>query len=180
MQKLGPILKCNFSRLDIAIHCFVPFCKSLVYQVNLSWLFSFFFLCEKCWIVYESHFFPLLFSGYGSCFIPSLFDYGLKVHALLKACACKKVMLCNITMSCLKYPSQILFRRFHSYIDIHINIMYCKCLLCCHSFVCWYDMSGSQKRKACYVLLITNNSVKYQMSSITRMFLQIGLFVFFL
>lgn len=54
----------------------------------------------------------------------------------------------------LKSPSQILFRRFHTYIDIHINIMYRKRLLYCHNFVCWY-MSGFQKRKSYYVLLIT-------------------------
>lgn len=95
MQKLGPSLKFSFSHLVVKLHCFVLFCFVRALCINWLWVcLSFIFLCEQMLnCVYD-----IFFSGHVSCFIPSLFDYGLKVHALLKACVCKKE-LCNLTTS---------------------------------------------------------------------------------
>lgn len=74
----------------VSLFCTVLFCKSLVYQL------TFFSLWTNAELRVWNHVF---FSGYGSCFIPSLFDYGLKVLALLKACACKKELCSSLEIS---------------------------------------------------------------------------------
>lgn len=77
---------------------------------------------------------------------------------MLKAYACKKEIV--LPWVYLKYPSQILFRRLHKYKDLHINIMYRKCLLYCRNFLCWYYMSGFQKRKSYVTLMLITHLCK--------------------
>lgn len=86
----------RFPFLTLSLCFIVLYCSVLqepCVSIDFEFMFVFYF---SLWT--NAELYEIFFSGYGSCFIPSLLDYGLKVHVLLKACACKKE-LCNLTMS---------------------------------------------------------------------------------